>query len=280
MTLVVAVLSAFLAAGAVLTWPGRSSHASPDQDEAPTCGIAAPVAGTGTHTGDGDRFPRRHRPGRAAFLARGARPGLPGTALDVFLRRLRRPGARAAGRAHAMSEEVQLLDGLAAALEAGLPTEHAVQVALAPVGAGPAAGHWAELAREAREGHPLGAAWQRLARRTCSPTAASVARAWTVASTTGAPVAAAVRSSAHAARERRRLERAVETATAGARATATVLGLLPLAGVGLAALVGVGPTTLYSDPLAMGSAGLGVVLLLTGHLVVRRMVSSVLRGLG
>lgn len=177
------------------------------------------------------------------------------------------------------AEEVQLLDGLAAALEAGLPTDHAVRVALEPVlPAGPDGAAWSDLARAAQEGQPLGPAWQRLARRTGSRTAASVARAWTVAAVTGAPVAAAVRTSAHAARERRRLERAVETATAGARATATVLGLLPLAGVGLAGLLGVGPLSLYSHPLAMASAGLGVVLLVVGHLTVRRMVAGVLRG--
>ena len=172
-----------------------------------------------------------------------------------------------------------MLDGLAAALEAGLPTGHALEVALDPVvGAGAGFGAWQELARAANDGQPLGPAWQRLARRTGSLTASSVGRAWTLAAVTGAPVAAAVRSSAHAARERRRLERAVEVATAGARATATVLGLLPVAGVGLAALLGIGPLTLYAHPLALASAALGAVLLVVGHLTVRRMVRGVLRG--
>lgn len=181
------------------------------------------------------------------------------------------------------SQEVQLLDGLAAALDAGLSTEHALHVTLEPLartGADgvAAAGPWSELARAAREGQPLAPSWSRLARRTGSRTAASVARAWAVAAATGAPLASAVRSSAHAARERHRLERAVEAATAGARATATVLAMLPVAGVGLAALLGVGPGTLYGDPVALASAGAGALLLAAGHLTVRRMVRSVLAG--
>ncbi|WP_162803060.1 type II secretion system F family protein [Ornithinimicrobium avium] len=173
---------------------------------------------------------------------------------------------------------MQLLDGLAAALEAGLSTEHALRVVLEPVGPAGSLGPWSELSRAAREGQPLAPSWSRLARRTGSPTAASVARAWSVAASTGAPLAAAVRSSAHAARERHRLERAVEVATAGARATATVLGLLPLAGVGLAALLGIGPVALYGDALALASAGLGLLLLAGGHATVRRMVRGVLVG--
>ena len=184
------------------------------------------------------------------------------------------------GRRSSAAEEVQLLDGLAAALDAGLSTEHALRVALDSAPEPDRANPWSELTRAASEGQPLAPAWARLARRTGSRTAMSVARAWTVASTTGAPLAAAVRSSAHDARERHRLERAVEVATAGARATATVLGLLPVAGVGLAALLGVGPAALYGAPLAAASAGLGVGLLLVGHLTVRRMVRGVLEGVG
>lgn len=175
------------------------------------------------------------------------------------------------------AEHVQLLDGLAAALDAGLSTGHALRVALES--ARPAAGRdpWSELARAAADGQPLAPAWARLARRTRSRTAASVARAWAVAAATGAPLAAAVRFSAHEARERHRLERAVEVATAGARATASVLGLLPVAGVGLAALLGIGPAALYGAPLGALSAGLGLVLLGLGHAVVRRMVRGVLK---
>lgn len=247
MTLGVPLLVAVLTAAAVLLWPGA------------VAGRGAPVGGrAGTHASRRDRLPEPAARGRRVL------------AVPRSWRR-REEGVSAV-------EEVQLLDGLAAALEAGLPADQAVQVALGPVvGQGRDAGAWAELVRAARDAQPLGPAWQRLARRTGSTTAAAVARAWTLAAVTGAPVAAAVRSSAHAARERRRLERAVEVATAGARATATVLGLLPLAGIGLAALLGIGPVDLYAHPLAVASAGAGLVLLAVGHLTVHRMVRGVLR---
>lgn len=176
-------------------------------------------------------------------------------------------------------EEVHLLDALAAALEAGLPTERALRLAMDSVtGAGPAPAAWSDLRRCADLGLPLAAAWTRVARRTGSPTLAAAGRSWTVATLSGAPLAAAVRSSAHAARERHRLTRAVEVATAGARATASVLGLLPVAGVGLAAVLGIGPATLYGSLPALLSAGTGLVLLATGHLIVRALVSRVVAG--
>lgn len=178
--------------------------------------------------------------------------------------------------------ELQVLDGLSAALEAGLPVPQAVTLAVSRVqqpgvGDRPETG-WDELARAASQGQALAPVWQRLARRSGSPTLSSVARAWRVATLTGAPLARAVRVSAHVSRERRRLERAVQVATAGARATVTVLTLLPLAGVGLAAVLGVSPTSLYAHPVALASAGAGVVLVLVGQVWSRRMVTRVLRG--
>lgn len=107
-----------------------------------------------------------------------------------------------------------------------------------------------------------------------------MARAWRVAALTGAPLARAVRVSAHVSRERRRLERAVQVATAGARATVTVLTLLPVAGVGLAAVLGVSPLVLYSHPVALASAGAGALLVVVGQLWSRRLVGRVLGGLG
>lgn len=187
-----------------------------------------------------------------------------------------RPGARSRGDAHL---DVHLLDALAAALEAGMPTQRALCLALdsaAVVDRLPPA--WEDLRRAAELGLPLAPSWTRLARRTGSPTVAAAARAWAVATASGSPLAAAVRASAQAARERHRLLRAVEAATAGARATATVLSLLPVAGIGLAAVLGIGPVSLYASRAALASALLGVVLLGAGHLVVRAMAARVVRG--
>lgn len=238
------VLLAAMAALAVLLWSPPPAPTSPD----PTRPDPTPQ-------------PARAVPGRVqAWVAR-------------------RRGAGSA-RLRREQERVQALDGVAAALEAGLPTGRALHLALAQVGGSAAAADdpWAELRRAAASGQPLAPAWHRMARRSGSPTLASVARAWRVAGDTGAPVAEAVRAGAAAARERLRLTRAVEVATAGARATATVLALLPVAGVALAALLGIGPAQLYGTPLALASAGVGVGLLGIGHLMVRRMVTGVLRG--
>lgn len=202
-------------------------------------------------------------------------------------RLLRRMGVGRAARDRAL--ELQVLDGLAAALEAGLPVPRAVTLAVSEVVPTqeqqrdrPGPGHgsdWDELARAAAQGQALAPVWQRLARRAGSPTLDSVARAWRVASLTGAPLARAIRLSAHVSRERQRLERAVQVATAGARATVTVLTLLPLAGVGLAAVLGVSPLVLYSHPVALVAAGSGALLVVVGQLWSRRLVSQVLKGL-
>lgn len=220
-------------------------------------------------------------------VAPSARPERTSVRQDVD-RLLRRLGVGEAARAR--ERELQVLDGLAAALEAGLPVPRAVTLAVAGAtpGSRPAADRregwpadgWDDLVRAAGDGQALAPAWQRLARRSGSPTLASVARAWRVAALTGAPLARAVRVSAHVSRERRRLERAVQVATAGARATVTVLTLLPVAGVGLAAVLGVSPLVLYSHPVALASAGAGALLVVVGQLWSRRLVGRVLGGLG
>lgn len=202
------------------------------------------------------------------------------TALLTSSGRLSLPGRGGTGR-QARATELQVLDGLAATLEAGLPVARGVRLAVADVEQGlkpSTAAAWGALGRAAAEGQQLGSAWERLARHTRSPTLVAVSRAWRVADLTGAPLADALRVSAHAARERHRLGRAVEVAVAGPRATVTVLTLLPLAGVGLAAVLGVGPGRLYGDPVALTAVGSGAVLLLLGQVWVRRMVARVLRG--
>lgn len=246
----------------------------------------------------------------------GARPRT--TVRQDVDRLLRRLGVGRADRARDL--ELRVLDGLAAALEAGLPVPQAVTLAVsgAPSETGrtqglsrrgqrrrgqrrrgqgrrgqgrrrrgpgrggggelaPASG-WDELARAAAQGQALAPVWQRLARREDSPTLDSVARAWRVSALTGAPLARGIRVSAHVSRERRRLERAVQVATAGARATVTVLTLLPLAGVGLAVVLGVSPVALYAHPVALASAGAGAVLVVVGQFWSRRLVGRVLRG--
>lgn len=277
MALLLPILVGVLAAAAVLLWTGPRAAA---EGSSCRCSSAGPGSASGSHhcVPGGDLV----EPGAAA-----ERPARTSVRQDVD-RLLRRLGVPRAARARGL--ELQVLDGLAAALEAGLPVPRAVALAVSEVGPGQErqqdqrepgeASGWDELARAAAQGHALAPAWQRLARRSDSPTLDSVARAWRVASLTGAPLARAIRLSAHVSRERHRLERAVQVATAGARATVTVLTLLPLAGVGLAAVLGVSPLVLYSHPVALVAAGFGVLLVIVGQLWSRRLVGRVLKGLG
>lgn len=226
--------------------------------------------------GGGDGRALAGRRGRQAGWVSGVEGRIAGALAQVSV-----AGGSAGRRRRAHATELQVLDGMAAALEAGLPVARGVRLAVADVGPGlgpSSAAAWSALGRAASEGQQLGPAWERLARHTRSPTLVSVARAWRVADLTGAPLAEALRVSAHAARERHRLGRAVEVAVAGPRATVTVLTLLPVAGVGLAAVLGVGPAQLYGDPVAQAAVGCGAVLLLLGQAWVRRLVAGVLRG--
>ncbi|WP_298888318.1 type II secretion system F family protein [uncultured Serinicoccus sp.] len=198
--------------------------------------------------------------------------------LPALLRRLRSLARHRSG-VGADAEELEVVDTVAAALEGGLPVSRAVELALERARPTPREGgpEWAVVARAAREGEPLAPAWDRVARRAGTPTLGAVARSWQVASRSGAPLAEALRVSAHTARERRRLENAVDAASAGARATATVLTCLPLAGVALAAVLGVPPTALYATPTAWACLAAGATLLLLGQVLVRSLVADVLR---
>ena len=81
---------------------------------------------------------------------------------------------------------------------------------------------------------------------------------WRVCSQAGSELAAAVDRLAEAVVARHEQDRAVETALAGPRATALVLSVLPLAGVGLAAVLGARPWhVLLGTPV-------GIVCLFTG----------------
>ncbi|WP_109470937.1 type II secretion system F family protein [Ornithinimicrobium cavernae] len=169
-----------------------------------------------------------------------------------------------------------LLDQLSAALRVGLPPAETLALTLR---AGPSATreHLALVLEAAREGRSCGPAWLRAARATSSVELELLARAWGISERLGAPLADAVDSAAHAMRAHRDLASRLETATAGARTTATILTLLPVAGIGMALMMGVGPTTLYGSPVALLSLGLGVVLIALGRVVVARMIARAVR---
>ena len=272
---------AVLAAAVVLVWspahPGAGAGDGPTRAGAGAeDGSIRPDAGPA----DGPGRPDAGAGDRAAPSSAGPADGpvrMSGSWLQSSRRVLARR-LRSRGEAPDV-EELHVVDTVAAALEGGLPVSRAVGLALDravthPRGGGP---EWDIVVRAAREGDPLAPAWERLARRSGTPTLGAVSRAWTVAARTGAPLAEALRVSALVARERRRLESAVDAASAGARATATVLTCLPLAGIALAAVLGVPPTVLYATPVAWTCLAAGAALLLVGQVLVRRLVADVLR---
>ncbi|WP_162802173.1 type II secretion system F family protein [Ornithinimicrobium murale] len=169
-----------------------------------------------------------------------------------------------------------LLDQLSSSLRVGLPPAEALALSLRGS---------EERVREqlagvldaARAGRACGPAWLRAARSAQSGELELLARSWLISERLGAPLADAVDSAGRALRSGRDLASRLETATVGARTTAAILSLLPVAGLGIALLMGIGPNELYGTPVALLSLGLGVAVILVGRLIVARMITRVVR---
>ncbi|MCK0113128.1 type II secretion system F family protein [Ornithinimicrobium sp. F0845] len=232
-------VATLLIALAVLTWPGR----------------------------------RTGRAVRAGLLRhRGPMDTSPGPWRGLWARGRRRLGWPGRSQAHQTQQWLPVLDHLSASLRAGLPPADALELALTGVGPGVRA-VLTPVLEAAREGRPAAPAWARVARATASPEVELLARSWGISEQLGAPLADAVDSAARALRSRRDLASKLETATAGARTTATILTLLPVAGVGLALLMGIAPATLYGSVPAGASLLAGLVLLAVGRVVVTGMIA-------
>lgn len=197
------------------------------------------------------------------------------------------------------SVPIGFLDGMAAALRAGLTPREAVHVAAADpgvamlgdaragvaesggaswvgAGSGSAVSEWLEPVIEAcQAGRPVGPVWQSLAHRREDPDLATLARAWTISERLGAPLADAVAAAAQVSRSRTALRAAIRSATAGAKVTSTLLTLLPLGGIVMAAVLGINPVALYSHPLALLALVVGVSLLVFGRWWVAQMIRTV-----
>jgi tight adherence protein B len=86
------------------------------------------------------------------------------------------------------------------------------------------------------------------------------------------PLAGLLERLADALEDGQDAHQAREAASAGPKSTARLLGLLPVAGLGLAALVGAPPTDLLTGPLGWLVVGTGVALAVVGHLWTRTLV--------
>lgn len=85
----------------------------------------------------------------------------------------------------------------------------------------------------------------------------------------GVPLAGLLERLADALEDGQDAHQAREAASAGPRSTARLLGLLPVAGLGLSALAGAPPTDLLTGPLGWLMVGTGIALAAVGHLWTR-----------
>ena len=102
-----------------------------------------------------------------------------------------------------------------------------------------------------------------------------LAACWAVATESGAPLAATIERSAETLRALADADRQVELALAGPVSTARIVALLPVAGIGMALLIGADPlgVILGTVPGAL-AAVVGVVALVAGVRWNRRLVAS------
>ncbi|MBC9956422.1 hypothetical protein [Yimella sp. cx-51] len=132
-----------------------------------------------------------------------------------------------------------------------------------------------ELLRSAAaRGDDLPQVWRTIGQTSDDPGLRTVAGAWQLSDTIGAPLADAL--TVAGALRRSETERAARAAAALAAPTASVnlLTILPLAGAGLGVLLGLDVQQVYLSSLALVTVLPGIVLIALGRLWCRRMVSA------
>ena len=218
-----------LAALAVLVWP-----ASPVAPRHPAAGRGRPPQSHAAH------LRPRGRPTRGLWCGLTARAG---TRLGV-------------------GDLADLVETLVPQLRAGVGVPTAVAITAEAVGDRDGLSALAqELAAAARDGDPLAGVWARHRQSSALPEVAFLARAWALSEQSGVPLADALSTVAAVLRSRQAAQRALQAATAGARASMSVLTLLPLVGPAIGLLFGLSPVDLYGrSPAATVSLVTGVVL--------------------
>lgn len=192
-----------------------------------------------------------------------------------------RPGLRTVpdgrGRRGAMTlaDAAALAELLAMALRSGGSRARAVEVVSpdAPCSLRPLLD---ELASVLAGGGSGSAAWRRWADE--HPALEPCAAAWRLSDRCGVPLAPALEQAASSARSRLATAQRVEAASAGARATMTLLTVLP--GLGLVAgwALGVSPMRIaHESPVAAGSVLVGAVLTVVGWTLGRAILRRAVR---
>jgi tight adherence protein B len=217
----------------------------------------------------------------------GGRERSPGDGALAVARTARRRGR--AADALPEGQLVSVLEGLTATLRAGLTPARALHHLAASRGAADqragsgadGASCWTDqllerLAAEATAGSALEPVWRREAVARGSPALLAVAEGWAMTERHGAPLVDVLDVVARALRDGARTQAAVDVALAGPRATATLLGVLPLGGLVLGELVGVHPVAVLLGTSAgrgLGSAGLACTV--AGRVWMQRLVAGV-----
>lgn len=234
-------------------------------------------------------WPRRSAARAITAITRNQRlsahdPGvtLQAPALDVrgLVHALRAGSWRGSPRRVGDAEVLALLDALGPALGAGLTPGEALRAATTAQSGGALVRILSPVTQAADEGRSTGAAWDRVAERTGHRDLAALARAWSVSERLGCALSQAVEQTARTCRDRTQAQQRVASATAGTRATSTLLTLLPLGGVAVAPMLGLDPVRLYGTPVAMACLLAGGLLILLGRWIVQWMIGRVEAGVG
>ncbi|PKZ42201.1 MULTISPECIES: type II secretion system F family protein [Kytococcus] len=260
MVVVTGVLVALLVLGAGVLWPVRARHEV--------------VLGLSDLAGRRERAARQQA---TVASVRGLLAVDPVAATGTGVRGLLGRARARFGTVRVTDDAVlRLLDGLSSALSAGLPPHAALEVVAS---AGPQVPWLDPVRRAAAAGSQLGPAWKELATQHESPALRHVASAWALSERSGAALAPAVATAADTVRRSRESRQTAQAAASGAMASMYMLSLLPLVGLAGSSVLGWSPRELYLEqPLGLASAVLGVVLLVVGWAVSRRLVRRALRG--
>ncbi len=191
------------------------------------------------------------------------------TVVAATLRLVHRARVRAAA-ARRRTQVVHACDALAAELHSGRPPQAALeQVAL----------EWTELApaaAEARLGGDAARALRALADRPGGQSLREVAAAWQVSARSGASLAQVLDRVGVALRDQEDVANETAAAVAPARATAHLLAVLPVVGLGLGAVLGGDPLrVLFASSVGSLLLVLGSALAMAGVFWVERLVTSV-----
>ncbi len=174
------------------------------------------------------------------------------------------------------AELLSVVEHLGTALRAGLATATALDVVSrhAQLSA-PARRAMSQLAAASRAGESLADIWPRHTQTGAG--ARLLSQAWQISEHSGAPLADALASVARIMRTHIAEQRQIEATLAQARATMTILSLLPLGGPILALAVGVDPVALAGSRLSLISMGTGAGLLVLGRRWVRAQIRHAVR---